>query len=95
MVISTCFLEKNLLAFIKLASAIFGPQHEKTCLRGLRTTKTQISLPRLIIAFVTLVERIISKLATSGISIFKLVSVAEETGLDHALSEIPKTGFVT
>ena len=29
------------------------------------------------------------------ISIFELVSVAEETGLNLALSETPKTGFVT
>ena len=34
------------------------------------------------------------KIATSEISIFYLVSVAEETGLGHALSETPKTGFV-
>ena len=31
----------------------------------------------------------------SKISIFKLVSVAEETGLGFALSETLKTGFVT
>ena len=33
-------------------------------------------------------------LATGEISIFWLVSVAEETGLKLALSETPKTGFV-
>ena len=49
----------------------------------------------LISAFVIrLLESIISKLATSKISIFKLVSVAEETGLSLALSETSKTGFV-
>ena len=31
---------------------------------------------------------------TNEISIFKLVSVAEETGMSLALSETPKTGFV-
>ena len=34
------------------------------------------------------------KLATGEISIFLLVSVADETGLKIALSEIPKTGFL-
>ena len=33
-------------------------------------------------------------LATGEISIFLLVSVAEETGLKLALSETPKTGFL-
>ena len=42
-----------------------------------------------------LLESFIAKLATRGISIFLLFSVAEETGLCLALSEIPKTGFVT
>ena len=40
-------------------------------------------------------KSIISELATSQISSFKLVSVAEETGLSLAFSEAPKTGFVT
>ena len=49
---------------------------------------------RLISAFVIrLLESIISKLASSDISIFQLVSVAEETGLSLALSETSKTGF--
>ena len=39
-------------------------------------------------------ESIISKLATSEISIFLLVRVPEETGLSIALSETLKTGFV-
>ena len=64
-----------------------------TCLRGLRTTKAQNSL---ISAYVIrLLESIISRLAVSDISIFYLVSVAEETGLSLALSEIPKTSIVT
>ena len=33
-------------------------------------------------------------IATSEISIFYLVSVAEETGLGPTLSETPKTGFI-
>ena len=37
---------------------------------------------------------IISKLAIGEISIFLLVSVAEETGLSLALLETLKTGFV-
>ena len=49
----------------------------------------------LISAFVIrLLESIISKPATSEISIFYLVSVAEETGLSLAFSETQKTGFV-
>ena len=42
-----------------------------------------------------LLESIISRLATSKVSLFQLVSVAEETSLSLALSETPKTGFVT
>ena len=34
------------------------------------------------------------KLATGEISIIKLVTEAEETGLSLPLSETPKTGFV-
>ena len=50
---------------------------------------------RLISAFVIRVlESIISRLATSEISLLYIVSVAEETGLKLALSETPKTGFV-
>ena len=51
-------------------------------------------LRSLICAFVIrLLESIISRLATSEISIFWLVTVAEETGLKLALSDTPKTGF--
>ena len=50
----------------------------------------------LISAFVILLlESIISKLTKGEISIFKLVSVAEETGLSLALLETQKTGSVT
>ena len=52
-------------------------------------------LLQLISAFVIrLLEIIISKLDTSEISIFLLVSVAEQAGLNLTLSETPKTGFV-
>ena len=48
----------------------------------------------LISAFVIpFLESTISKVATSHISIFFLVSVAKETDLSFALSETPKTGF--
>ena len=51
---------------------------------------------RLISAFVIrFLESIISKLAKNEISIFLLVSVAEETGLSFVLSETPKTSFLT
>ena len=39
-------------------------------------------------------ESFIYKLATGEISIFKLVSVAEENGLKLAFAETPKTGFL-
>ena len=40
-------------------------------------------------------ESTICKLATGEISIFQLVSIAEESDLKLTLSETPKTGFVT
>ena len=59
---------------------IIGPLREKTCLRCLQTTKAQTSLrictdwsAPLLFVF----ESIISKLATSEISIFRIDSVAE------------------
>ena len=39
-------------------------------------------------------ESIISRLASSEISTFSLVFVAEETGLNLTFSETPKTGFL-
>ena len=75
-----------------------GPRREKTCLRGVanNTGADQPAHPRcLISAFVIRVlESNISKLATIEISVFWLVSVAEETGFSLALSETRKTGFV-
>ena len=53
---------------------LYGPQHEKTCLRGFANNKVadQPTHPRsLIRAFIIrLLERVISKLASSEISIF-------------------------
>ena len=73
------------------------PRLEKTCLRGFvnNTGADQPAHPRsLISAFVIrLLESIISRLATSGISISWLVTVAEEIGLKHTLWDTPKTGF--
>ena len=75
-----------------------GPRHKKTCFRGCANNKgaDQPAHPHsLIRAFVThLLQSIISRLATSEISIFLLVSVAEQTGLNHTLSETPKKGFL-
>ena len=70
-----------------------GPRREKTCLRWLANTKgaNQPAHPRsLISAFdISLLESIISRLATGKISIFQLVSVAEQAGLNLTLSETP------
>ena len=73
-----------------------GQNMRKPVSGGSRTTKVQISLGRLVSTFVIrfLESIIISKLATGEISIFLLVSVAEETDLILAWSETPKTGFV-
>ena len=75
-----------------------GPRREKTCLRGFANNKSadQPAHPRsLISAFVIRFSKsITSKLATSEISAFLLVSIAEETVSGLALSETPKTGFL-
>ena len=66
----------------------YGPQLEKNCLWGFANNKgadQPVHPHRLICAFVILVlECTISRLATSKISIFQLVSVTEETGLSLA-----------
>ena len=76
---------------------ISGPRHEKTCLRGFANNKgaDQPAHPyRLISAFaVHFLLSIISRLAASEISIFSLVSVAEETGLSLALWQTPEDRF--
>ena len=77
---------------------IWTSTSEKTCLRGFANNKgaDQPAHPRSLISVyvICLLKRIISRLATSEISLFYLVSVAEETGLSLALSETPKTDFV-
>ena len=81
-----------------LTLLVYGPRHEKTCLPRFAnsTTADQPAHPRsLISAFVIrLLESVISTLATNKFSSFKLVSVAEQTGLSLTLSETTKTGFL-
>ena len=75
-----------------------GPRREKTCLRRFanNTGADQPAHPRSLISPFVLrfLERTISKLATNEISIFQLVSVAEQAGLNLTLSETPKIGFL-
>ena len=83
---------------VNVNATSFGSRREKTCLRWFANNKgaDQPAHPRsLISAFVIrLSKSIISRLITSEISIFQLVSEAEETGLKLALSETPKIGFL-
>ena len=63
---------------------------------GLRTTKAQTNLRiRSLISafFIRLLESIRSRLATSQLSIFYPVSVAEQAGLNFTLTETPNTVF--
>ena len=80
------------------ANNTYGPRREKTCLRGFanNTGADQPAHSRsLICTFVIrFLKSIISELALSEISIFYLVSVAEQAGLKLTLSETLKTGFV-
>ena len=75
-----------------------GLDARKTCLRGFANNKgaDQPAHPRsLISAYVfRFLKTIISKLATCKFSTFYVVSVAEQAGLNLALSETPKTGFL-
>ena len=86
------------IGYVVHGHSLYGPRREETCLRGFanNTGADQPAHPRrLISAFVIRLSRsIISRLATSEISIFWLISEAEETGLKLALSETPKTGFL-
>ena len=78
-------------------SQLIGPRCRKTGLRGFgnNTGADQPAYPRRLISdFVICFSENICKLATCEISIFKLVSAAEETGLKLALSETRKTGFL-
>ena len=75
---------------------IYGPRHDKPRLQGFanNTGADQPAHPcSLISAFVIrFLKSIICKLIIGDISIFYLVSVAEETCFKLALSETPKTG---
>ena len=76
----------------------YRPRREKTFPLGYANNKgaDQPAHPHsLISSFVFhLLESIISRLATSEISIFKLVSGAEQAGLNLTLPETLKTGFL-
>ena len=78
--------------------AIYGPQHEKTCLRWVANNKgtdMPARMRSLISTFVIRVlESTISQRTTSEISFFYLVSVAEQAGLILTLFETQKIGFV-
>ena len=73
------------------------PRREKTCLRGLanNTDADQPAHSRRLISVIVIrfLESMLSKLATSEISIFYLVYVAGQTGLSLTLSETLTTGF--
>ena len=71
----------------------FEPHREKTCLWGF-ANNTGPDQPANSCSPISFLESIICKLATSDISIFQLVSVAQQTGLKLALSETLKTSFV-
>ena len=86
------------LKFKKDVSKSFGPRRVKTYLQesANNTAADQPAHPRRLIStfVIRFLEIIISELATSKISIFKLVSVAEEPGLNLAETETPKTDFL-
>ena len=77
---------------------IFGPRWEKTCLRRFanNTGADQPAHPPSQISALVIwfFERIISKLATSEISNFLIVSVAWKTGLSLAFSKNPRRGHL-
>ena len=89
---------KNKWSITKFCSVTNGPRHENNCLWGF-TNKTGADHPAhprsLVSAFVIrFYESTIYRLATDEISIFWLVSVAEEYVLKLPLSETPKKGFL-
>ena len=68
-------------------NGVYGTRCEKTCLRGRCANNKHADPGGPICAFVIrLLESIISELASRGILIFKLVSVAEQAGLNHTVS---------
>ena len=77
---------------------ILGPLTQENLFSGFANNKgadQPAHLRSLISTFVIhLLESIISKLAMSEISIFLLVSAAEQAGLNLILSETPKTVFL-
>ena len=81
-----------------MCGRIYGPRCEITCLRGFANNKGEdqpAHAGSLISTFIIrFLEVSLSKLAASEISIFLLVSVAEETCLSLTLLEILQTGFV-
>ena len=74
-----------------------GPRREKICLWGCVNNEgaDQPAHPRSLSStfVIHILKSIRSKFATSEISVFLLVSVAEETGLSLAMSETPKDKF--
>ena len=79
-------------------TTVFGPRREKTCRSGF-VNNTDADLPvhlRILISIfvIPFFGNFICKLATVEISIFKIVSAAEETGLNLALTDTQKTGFL-
>ena len=70
-----------------------GPRREKTCLRGFTINKgaDQPAHPRRLISalVIRLLESITPRLATREISMFQLVTVVEQAGLNLAISETP------
>ena len=73
---------------------IIRPRREKTCLNIKGADQPAHPHSLIIASVIRILESIVSGLAMSKISIFKLVFVAEETGLNLALSYSPKTSFV-
>ena len=96
----TLFTSSNLQykLILYFENRTYGPRSEKTCLRVFanNTGEDQPAHSRsLISAFVIpFLKSIRPKLASSEISIFYLVSVAEQASLKLTLSETPKTGLV-
>ena len=72
----------------------YGPIRKKACLWvfAKNAGADQPVHPHSLIRAVV-IQNTISRIATCEISIFYLVSVAEQTGLKLALSETPKTTF--
>ena len=68
------------IARIINTAIIWASTQETLSSGGLRTTQSDQRL------FILFLESIICKLAAGEISFFKLVSIAEETGLKHSLS---------